>query len=62
LEAEILKEKDAIVSTSAKRVFRAIRNSEIALLQLMCDFGDPLLYLNSEKRTVFSYTALLGNL
>lgn len=57
-----MQEKDAIVSTSSKRVFRAIRNSEITLLQLMCDFGDPMLYVNTEKRTVLSYAALLGNL
>ena len=27
----------------------------------MCDFGDPLLYTNKEKRGVFSYCAILDN-
>ena len=60
-EASILTDYDAEVSTSARRVFRAIRNSELTLLQLMCDFGDPLLYTNKEKRGVFSYTAIIDN-
>lgn len=27
----------------------------------MCDFGDPFLYTNAEKRGVFSYAAILEN-
>ena len=27
----------------------------------MCDLGDPFLYMNKEKRGVFSYTAIIDN-
>lgn len=51
----------AKVQASTRRIFRAIRNNEGGLLRLLIDFGDLLLYKNKEKRTIFSYVALINN-
>jgi hypothetical protein len=51
----------ATVEVSARRFFRAVRNCELELLQLMSESGDQFNYLTEEGRNALAYCAVTAN-